>query len=836
MGVSVTALLSLALRCTLGLSHTMAGCGTNQLRSSNADSDSDSDCEGLGPRHQIIHSGHFMVSSPHGDDKHRRSELQRPGNLPAGTIDPTLTRLFECMSLAYSGKLVSPKWKNFKGLRLLWRDKIRLNNAIWRAWYLQYIEKRKTPVCGFVTPLTGSEGDDHRKPEAVVLEGNYWKRRIEAVMKEYNKWRIYYKKRLRKLHQDGNKSFNEQKSAPTWRCSQVYYGCPRLEDICGTEEDMLYDLDYFLTDISDTLFTTTHGMQNAYQSPDYDYAGNSDMIQPGLSTFQPTPDDFVDITDFFSGPRTQQLPVYFQEQNCFSSYNEGITSQHPPAAAACQRIPQPYSHFGSKSESCFASALISPSYASARVPCVSPRAEPKNLPHYPVSCDEFNADCDSFPQEQSLTMPCISQNLPMQNADILFPQVSCPKNNYSGSVTESSILGHTAPTHADSYPLYSENSSLEASHIFSVPKQCGSLANNKARKPAVETTEQVTCGSPSHISVKAKSDSSTNAPSCGLTGPSSTTGTGSDPLCFPGIAASAVQPLAPPTIQCNFSPSPPPLPPPPIFVSPMFSPQSNNSISGSTTRSCSSLQPKTERLSPTSVCAGGEHKDSLSVPCFQSSTSWVRTGCKKGDSRRITHISAEQKRRCNIKIGFDTLHNLVTTLHGQHSNKLSKATTLQKTAEYVYKLQQERAQLQEEAQHLRCQIQELNDSISLCQQQLPASGVPMTQQRFQLMRQLFQNYVQMRTLQNWKFWLFSLIIRPLFESFNRTVSTASLADLRQTSLEWLDQHCSLPALRPSVLSSLCQLSTSTSILSDPTLLPEQALQAVTRQDNEDILL
>lgn len=39
--------------------------------------------------------------------------------------------------LFVSGKLVSPKWKNFKGLKLLWRDKIRLNNAIWRAWYIQ---------------------------------------------------------------------------------------------------------------------------------------------------------------------------------------------------------------------------------------------------------------------------------------------------------------------------------------------------------------------------------------------------------------------------------------------------------------------------------------------------------------------------------------------------------------------------------------------------------------------------------------------------------------------------------------------------------------------------
>lgn len=29
-----------------------------------------------------------------------------------------------------------------------------------------------------------------------MLEGNYWKRRIEVVMREYHKWRIYYKKRV----------------------------------------------------------------------------------------------------------------------------------------------------------------------------------------------------------------------------------------------------------------------------------------------------------------------------------------------------------------------------------------------------------------------------------------------------------------------------------------------------------------------------------------------------------------------------------------------------------------------------------------------------------------
>lgn len=41
------------------------------------------------------------------------------------------------------------------------------------------------------------------------------------------------------------------------------------------------------------------------------------------------------------------------------------------------------------------------------------------------------------------------------------------------------------------------------------------------------------------------------------------------------------------------------------------------------------------------------------------------------ESRRITHISAEQKRRFNIKLGFNTLHSLVSTLSAQPSIKVS---------------------------------------------------------------------------------------------------------------------------------------------------------------------
>lgn len=44
---------------------------------------------------------------------------------------------------------------------------------------------------------------------------------------------------------------------------------------------------------------------------------------------------------------------------------------------------------------------------------------------------------------------------------------------------------------------------------------------------------------------------------------------------------------------------------------------------------------------------------------------------------------------------------------------------------------------------------------SLCQEQLPATGVPITRQRFDHMRRMFDEYVRSSTLQNWKFWIVS---------------------------------------------------------------------------------
>ncbi|KAM6403273.1 carbohydrate-responsive element-binding protein [Rhynochetos jubatus] len=853
-------------------------------------SDSDSDSEdasmgGAGPSarvqnpSQVIHSGHFMVSSPHSDSlPRRRHHRTEPKLADPRTIDLTLTWLFECMSLEYSEKLVSPKWKNFKGLRLLCRDKIRLNNAIWRAWYIQYVEQRKNPVCGFITPLEGSEADEHRNPEAVVLEGSYWKRRIEVVMREYHKWRIYYKKRLRKSTQEGEVS-SPKHVEDVWRptekwCNQLF--CNVVPMLLGDEEEepggrQHFDLDTFLSDISDTLFTMTQ-MPSAHQPlPEEAYVGNADVIQPDLAPLQPNLDD-METSDIFTShwPPPSQMQLVYQEPPCFVPMAEPLFSGREslmgmrglPADPEAPLSPSTLLQPGSASQLGLHSSFLCPELPLAPFPPETPTTAPSSLSpelqHKPLLQYGLPGKCFSLELPGPPYMPPIpSSRAPLLGPDAPFSSTLARQSKfpYTSSLGPSVLahpasllpapcftphspgLGYAAGMVSPGYPSPATPQLLPPGLLDNpsfaphkgLPQGRGGQPQAKPggtkvkRLPGPSTVPHPAVPNPclSQLLTSAKQELALDAP-C-------TMGAGLMPTSPVSLQQSTV-----PDVPAAFLPRMAQLSP---GLAPGSSPSQAVPVPLVGTQPEPLLLPKAERLSPASTCGSDWPKPSqaFSGPTMRLGTGISlhhpvsrrgRSESSKMESRRIMHISAEQKRRFNIKLGFDTLHSLVSTLSAQPSIKVSKATTLQKTAEYICKLQQERVALQDEAQQLREQIKELNGSINLCQEQLPATGVPITHQRFSRMRSMFDEYVRSSTLQNWKFWIFSIIIRPLFESFNGMVSTDSLESLTQTSLTWLDQHCSLPALRPTVLSSLRQLSISTSILSNPASIPEQATQAV----------
>ncbi|XP_053297598.1 carbohydrate-responsive element-binding protein-like isoform X2 [Pleuronectes platessa] len=885
-------------------------------------------------RVQVIHSGHFMVSSPHSDSERRKREsgeslrydfdtvnrtwcqTYRYGPLSSGSlsIDPTLTRLFECMSLAYSGKIVSPKWKSFKGLRLLWRDKIRINNAIWRGWYIQYWERKKSSVCGFVTPLEGSEGDAHRKPQTIVLEGSYWKRRIEVVIREYHKWRIYYKKRLEKKKDDILSMLQEgqmcQSKLEKWN-SQMHQ-----EPEAAPVEAHMFDLDCLLSDIADTLFTMTQKPGSWACDQQDNYTSNADIIQPGLSPLQPDLAEFMDMQDIFMNCTDQAMAhTGFADCGYFQSSSSTAFASVPPTVVTAPQL-------------LLDSQLAQPNLSSDNLPQLSSsniRPEPtrpgQDFSEYHTS--SMGSQAMSYGHQLYPNTPAALafNTCTQQPATASIPFLHQPSHkfgNYPTTSVTSSVITHTAstmgaqgsvqqghgftyaqtPCHSLSYPanmsdpLQAMLPSVTPAHYFSIPRQVavtGVRGKHKKKTGGARTVSPSVTQSGSQfiapkppsclaqllsgtrerqpLLVTAKGQRS-SSPSSTLRSNTHVGGAASQLPHGAGWPAGmyVLTPMHGQSASMGHS-SPQHRTSRGLGVSTLLahdsaslghsSPQPSTSrglgvstllAHGSAHTGPTMVIPKNEKLSPVQIYSTDRSSQSVnfsehpgrtstpnplemvSNPESPQSVHVKRESSKHSETRRVTHISAEQKRRFNIKTGFDTLHNLVTTLSSQSSIKISNATTLQKTGEYITKMQQERTQLQEQAQKLREEVQLLNSDINACQMQLPATGVPITRQRFDHMRQKFREYVRMQTLQNWKFWIFGFIIEPLFESYNSMVSTASVEDHFRTTMSWLDQHCSLPALRPMVLNSLRHLSTSTAILTEPRLLPEQATVAVTQVD------
>ncbi|XP_019362202.1 PREDICTED: MLX-interacting protein [Gavialis gangeticus] len=867
---------------------------------------------GGGPRRaagagaQIIHSGHFMVSSPHSEHPPKKGydfdtvneqtcQTYRFGGARAGgrlSIDASLTKLFECMSLAYSGKLVSPKWKNFKGLKLQWRDKIRLNNAIWRAWYMQYLEKRKNPVCHFVTPLDGSvEVEEHRRPEAIATEGEYWKRRIEIVIREYHKWRTYFKKRLQKHRDEDLSSLVRDDDVVPWQ--ERNYG---RETPVPMEEGSLLDADMLMSEFTDTLFSTLSSHQPvSWPNPrEIGHLGNADMIQPGLFPLQPNldfMDTFEPFQDLFASSRSSN---YFPSVSAVPTVSSATTdsgshaSQSPvlPSGSLPSTLPA-----GNLSDELIASSVpasVIPDVGADQ--CSGIRGGGSFIQPADFNSDSSLSGQPSFVRVFQTSMPLLQPSASPHQTPLpavplnagLNSQLSAfmaPETQKFG-LGKSTVITHTASatlTHNAPATTFSQSQNL----VLATQQPGGGVPCNLALQttvmsgqPQPQLQPQLTFALPKAVPL-ANAGTRPRQPQKIVPAPKPETvslvlkNAFIAPAAFQGQPRAVIVTPAPIKREGILTPT---MSQPNVVIAPAGITRApgvaefhSGILVGQAQQAPSTqqAQPAVSHLFSPSVVQDalvkGEqipsHSTSSQVPSPTPSRDCQNSGqaspCTSEQSpspqspqnncsgkattnpqmsafknRRIKNISAEQKRRCNIKAGFNTLNSLVSS----NSKSISHAITLQKTVEYIAKLQQERIQMQEETRRLREEIEELNATIISCQQQLPATGVPITRQRFDHMRSMFDEYVKNRTLQNWKFWIFSIIIKPLFESFNGMVSTTSFEDLNQTAMAWLDQHCTLPVLRPMVLNTLRHLSTTTSILTDPSCLPEQATEAVSKMN------
>eukprot|EP01134_Creolimax_fragrantissima_P000034 CFRG0034T1 len=178
------------------------------------------------------------------------------------------------------------------------------------------------------------------------------------------------------------------------------------------------------------------------------------------------------------------------------------------------------------------------------------------------------------------------------------------------------------------------------------------------------------------------------------------------------------------------------------------------------------------------------------------------------EARRSAHIFAEQKRRNNIKVGFEELQQIIPSCQVTPNGKFSKANILQKAIDYVGYLIRQKTGLLDELDKLRKEVQQLRLIIDEYNKLGKPNEIEQRAKMFTEAVEGYQDIPDMYTKDNIKFFVFCHVVDKLFEAFNAKVSLESSEAFSKTLLEWFEQYCAPDALRETFMVSLQSMGTS----------------------------
>lgn len=160
------------------------------------------------------------------------------------------------------------------------------------------------------------------------------------------------------------------------------------------------------------------------------------------------------------------------------------------------------------------------------------------------------------------------------------------------------------------------------------------------------------------------------------------------------------------------------------------------------------------------------------------------------ERRREAHTQAEQKRRDAIKKGYDALQELVPTCQQTDVSgyKLSKATVLQKSIDYIQYLQQQKHKQEDERNALRKEVVALRIMQTNYEQIVKA-------------QQTQPGHTEARISDEVKFSVFQMIMDQLFLSFSG-VPVTNFSDLSAGVFSWLEEFCKPQTLKDMVIRVL----------------------------------
>lgn len=803
-----------------------------------------------------IHSGHFMTSNPHNDvpDEDEDVEVEvvddEEDRIPEGdaetsrslkqdekpvtfykfgpkktqsiAIDVSLNKINKCIKVAYN-KMTTPKWKDFKGLRLHWKQRIRLNNVIWRAYYMEFrrptkSKSKKTPYCYFAVP---DDDTTHVHISGTVMEGMYWKRRMEAVCAQYKRWRHFSRSRSKKGRKRGNSTCCD---------GALFKKLPPKSQTPKNTSSESFSPEDLNSDFTDALFES---LLQPYMFPNpKEMPGcNADVMQPGLLSLQPSIEEIMSsLNDTPDPPRSdsEQVPP----PSVSSSYStKEYDTAHMLVDYGSQT--QPTRQPSSISSQMLMANSFTPTYSQAaceRVPSMPPYADNSNLDYVPQFLTSSSLQSTSSSVLPNRPWWMLTQSHPFLGS----PSTPSPLMQSSPGLSPISVNCHTSVP-----PLVINPSSNET--VRSNTPSKGALKAYPSPSPQQKTSGRWMLSSSPATPNNMLQNSSLNLSSI-MPG----TSVNMEPS---GVSVSDGSPWK---VRSPASPSVPPsipIPQPvyPTLSGPLTSSSSHAldsppSVPSSVPPVPPTLPPHTAPVPPHSTLVS-PHPSTVLIKEEEEEKERSQRLMKRfrsvaADStiepverKRILHLNAEQNRRSALKDGFEQLLNLLPNVYAG-GTKPTNAVVLARAAERIRELNNTLIANNKEAEEYKQHMQRLKDKIASLQASLPSSrgGVTMVSQKA-LVEQFLERYVKERSRQDYRFWLMAKMMRPLIDSFCGQIceEMQSRETVIRVANNWLHAQFQPTAMRPLAPAVVIYLASNTSFLSEPSSLQKHIQKEISKQ-------
>lgn len=223
------------------------------------------------------------------------------------------------------------------------------------------------------------------------------------------------------------------------------------------------------------------------------------------------------------------------------------------------------------------------------------------------------------------------------------------------------------------------------------------------------------------------------------------------------------------------------------------------------------------------------HKETHQAPRSKGAASVPEMKVKKKCGRprnplprhkRASHIDAEKRRREKIIWNLGSLGEFVPKAEGS-GGRQSKANVLTTAVEQIKELIQDTRRKDQQLAQLRAEKAQIKAAIEEHQNTLPAGEL--VEARPSLPEERFNDYILKR---DWKYFLFSFIMKPLFGKFEDTVDGSTIDSCKNSVWQWARENMSLHSLRITATDRMAAFNKQTDFAnkSSPETLQEKIQQ------------